>query len=594
MLEIYANGKRLHLPDDISVDMTWENPFLMQDRIPAPYSMSFILPPTKDNLQIAGNVNRIAAAGQWSEMDSRISFNQVNILTGKLFLQESEKNLKFNFVGSLLSDLVKERMDRMDVDLNSFGTGYSSIDDFDDDWPLTYKQTIDANLKDIGVKYAACPVRLTAKSWERDELLYGFWNAHRLYLNMWNVDAGSFIFTDVSEPVMHGAIYPQPYIHYLIDLVFGTAINTNFFKNDAELKKLCMVTSYHKMFTEAEYFTASMRGVLIDDYTLGLLPRYFYLSSYFNRYSFSSFLKNILKIFCCSLLPRPDGKWDIIHNKAIIDSTDIVDWSTKLAGIPAIGMQKARHYAYGYSGESETIENGGYATVDSIEDMIASAVETRYFISTTKEIYDKKLRDEEIPGVYDYDRVKTGLASLENPESGEDGNETYPMESEVTAVKMRPDEYWWLNSGGSRLPWYVPEFSGDRFSNDFAPQIGFMRGFYNVVTKQIDSAPADYSDHYPLLTPYNYDPGGNRTGDYSLAWEGADGLITKFHSDYKAYIEGEHTTLKALFNLSHLDLKNLDYKKKIYVRGKKYYIKKIETTIRKRSLSLSRCELIEA
>ena len=591
MLEIYANGKRLHLPDDIEIDMTFENPFFTQGSVPATHSMTFTLPPTKENLQVIGNANRIAAAGVWSDLESRVLFNSSTISVGRLKLQETEKLLKFYFVGSLVPDLVRKRMNLLNVDLYEFGEGLNTPDDFDSGWPLVYKNTIETNAKSIGDKFAVCPVRVTGADWKRDEVLWGFLNAHRLYLNPWNVNNGSYLFTQSGDPTVHSTVFPQPYIHYLIDLVFGASLNSNFIKDDAELKKLAMITSFHKSFSEADVFTYSRKGVIIDSYELWE-QRYFYLSSYFNKYAFNDFLKNILKVFCGSLMPRPDGKWDILLNKDIMQNTDIVDWTNKLVGTPLTTNQKAQRYIYGYSSEALDLDNGGYATVASIEAMMASSTETTYKIASTGEIYEKRLKDPEVPGEYEYERLKTGLGGFDNSEIDDD--ETYSMQSDVQACKMRPDVYWHENSGVTRNPWYVPEFSGNRFALDFAPEIGFMRGFYNLSTKQIVSEPEAYSGHYPLLTPYNYDPNGNKVGDYSLAWEGADGLFSKFHQEFKEYIESDHLVLKGNFHLTHLDLKNLDFKKKSYIRGKLFYLKKIETKFRKRSISLSKCELMEA
>jgi hypothetical protein len=588
MLEIYANNTRLHLPDDIEIDLTFENPLFIQDRIPSTYSMSFALPATRENLQIVNNAKRIASPGLFTEMESRILFNSATISIGKLLLMETEKDLKFNFIGSQFPGLVKEKMSRLNFDKYDLPAGNRYTPDFASGWSLDYKNLIfgQATTND---KFAAAPVRMLDEKWEYTETSYGDYNALKMYANMWNVNDGDFIFKTGASPI-HAAIFPQPYVYYLIESLLGDKLNSSFISNDAELKKLCMITSFHSMFT---YNLMSFyRGVILD--TPHDAPaNYFYLSSYFNKYPFNDFLRNILKIFCCSLIPRPDGKWDIIHNKEILDGSDIEDWSAKLAGTPLAGMQKAQRYQYGYSAESSSDSQAVYPTVASIEALLsAGTVAGNYVVLSTGEIYEKKLKDENVPGVFEYERKKTGLGSLDNSE--DDDRETFGMNSEVSPVKMRVDEYWWENANLTRYPWYVPEFSGDRFSIDAAPQVGFMRGFYNISTKQIETPESDYSDHYPLLTPYNKDPNGNSLGDYSLAWEGASGLITKFHTDMKAYIEKDRRTLKNLFRLTPLDLRNLDYKRKIYVRGKLFYIKKIETTIRKRGISLSRCELMEA
>lgn len=593
MIEVYANNKKLNLPRDLEINLTWENPLFMQDSIPATYSMSFNLPATPDNLRIVGNTNRITAAGVWTEMPSRIVADSIIVATGKLILTETEKDLKFAFIGSLLPAALKEMMNKLYLDKMQFGVGVPFYPEFTEGWSLNYKNTIFENAKTSGTKFAVCPVRVADAEWLLDENSYGFRNASQMYLNMFNLYMGSYVFVEENKASLHASIFPQPYIHYLLDLVFGSHLGNNFFKNDAELKQLCMVTSFHKMFSEGWPFTESRGGVMLDSPDVTTDPLYVYLSSYFNRYPFNDFLKNLLNVFCCSLIPRLDGTWDITPNKEMILTDDCLDWSKKLAGVPVTSMQKAQKYGYGYSSEDAMPRAENYANLNTMDELMAPEMYGTYYIKTTGEVYDKKLKDEEVPGVFEYERKKSGLGVFESTE--EDDKETFNMQSEVTAVKMRPDEYWFYDLTVTRYPWVVPEVSGDRYTNDSAPQIGFMRGFYQIGTKKIDPDPGlYYAYHYPLMTPFNYDQSGNKIGNYSLAWEGTDGLLNKFHKEFKEYIEKDRMKLVGNFLLTPLDLKNIDFKKKIYIRGKKYHIVRIETTLKMKGVSLSRCELMEA
>ena len=64
MLEIQIhNGVSLDLPEDFRLNMICENPLMLEDRIPAPYSVQFEVPSTIKNLQVFGMPNRIAANG---------------------------------------------------------------------------------------------------------------------------------------------------------------------------------------------------------------------------------------------------------------------------------------------------------------------------------------------------------------------------------------------------------------------------------------------------------------------------------------------------------------------------------------------------
>lgn len=595
MFEIYVNNEKIDLPIDIEVNLTWENPFLLQDRIPLTYSLSFDLPPTKRNLGIFKNPTRLNSVGEWNKLDAYLKFNEVIFSVGKIVLEEVEKKLTTSFVGSFIPDTVKNKLNDLGSILDFyyyFGTGSRFSPDFSSGWAETYKYVVFNNMQDIGSKFAACPVRVKDEEWGYDMGSYGNYNACKLYLNMWNVQDGDYLFKTGAYNV-HGVIFPQPYIHHLFDSVFEGTLKNNFFRSDAELRTLTMITSFHKLYSDS--IMSTYHGILLDNNSVSQ-ENSFNLSSFFNKYAFNDFLKDILRIFCCSLLPRPDGKLDIVHNQAVLESDQIVDWTGKLVGIPKKSRQKAQVYSYGYSSESLGNEEERYSTVANIDALMdASRGEGTYQVLTTNEVYEKKLKDKEEetdPDEWEYERKETGLGG--NTLEKDEDTESFSISSAVKPAPMRIDEYWWLNSGVVRHPWYVSEFGEDRTKNDFAPTIGFVRGFYDVSLKQTFTQTADFAGRYPVLSPYVYDPAGNKTGNYSLAWEGTDGLINRFHKDYKAYIERNRLKLKGKFRLTELDLKNINYMQKVYVSGTLFHIRKIEGTLKKNSISLCEVEMIEA
>ncbi len=587
MLEFYSENERLDLPDEIEVNLTFENPFLSQDRIPFTYSIPFNLPATSTNMRKFKHPKRLASIGSWDAISSFIRFNGITFSQGSLTLTEVEKTLSTSYLGVLANDLVKKMMNGLSAVVDffySFGSGSRLNPDFDTGWANLYKNTIDANSKDIGIKFAACPVRIQNEQWYGESASFGNYNATKLYLNMWNVSNGSYLFTDAAEPV-HGVIYPQPYIHYLFAKVFGDALNVNFFSDNSELKTLCMLTTYHKMYSD--YIMSHYQGILIDNPS-GTADNYMYLNSFFNKYAFNNFLKDILKMFCCSLIPRSDGKVDIIHNQSILESTDIIDWSDKLVGSPNISIEKGKRYDYGYQSEITGSEDEYHPLLDSIDELLLGTTAPGiYQISTTGEIYEKV--DES-----SYKLLSSNLGG--NTSQADDDVESFNMNSASKPISMKVDEYWWLNSNIIRGNWYIPEFpgAGDRYKNDSAPYLAFNRGYYNLIQKVTETSPAGYISRYPLLTPYVRDMAGNKVGNYSLAWEGPDGLIAKFHSGYKAYVEKDKHILKGNFLLTELDLKNINYEKKYHVRGMNYFVEKIEVILKKKSISLARVKLVES
>lgn len=589
MLELYANKKRLQLPEDISVDMTWENPFLLQDRIPAPYSMSFTLPGTKENYAAFGNPQRLNSTGIKKEIASNALFNSVTFLMGKLNFQEVEKKLKLNFQGDQLPGAVRKKLSDITMDHFNFGDGSRFFPDFNSGWAKLYKETIFNNAI-TNDKFACCPIRIEDEEWPYDDPgAFGNYAATKLYFNFFNVVDGDYLMKGGATNI-HTAIFPQPYVHHLLDIIFGDSLAANPFKTDSELKTLVMATTFHKLFTDS--LMSSYKGILLDN-TYQTSPNHFYLNSFLNSFAFNDFLKDLLKIFCFSLMPRSDGKWDIIHNKEILESTEVEDWSDKLVGTPTISYEAGQTYTYGYSDHGETNEEEGSGVeLDHINALLAANAGT-YRIKSTGEVYEKKLKskeNEEDPDEFEYKLKKSGLGG------STEGDDTYSMVSSVAPMPMGIAEYWTENSyngGIPKSPWYVPFFTNDRNENNFAPFIGFNRGWIKTADGKLDNT-GTYSNHYPFLSPFDKDLSGAQNSNYSLAWEGPNGLIEKFHKEFKTYIEKDKMVLKGNFRLSELDLKNMKYQRKKYIRGKKFFLRKVEGTLQKRRIGLVKCELIEA
>jgi len=603
MLEIFVDNKKLDLPSDIEIDVTWENPFILQDRIPLPYSMSFELPLTKKNLSAYKNPDRQNSVGNWEKRKAQIIFNTISIGVGKMELTEVNENLNTDFIGSYMPDIVKKKMSKLsaaDGFLYSFGDGESRFfPTFEKGWSLLYKNEIYNSAINIGGSFAACPVRVTNEEWEYDKTGYGSYNADKLYFNFWNVANGNYLIVD-GAATTHAAIFPQPYIYWLFEKVIGSSLGNNFFKENEELKTLAMVSSFHKNYSDS--LMSTYRGVILDNTYYYKDDNYFYMNSFMPKYSFSEFLKDILKIFCCSLIPKPDGTLDIVHNKEIVESNIITNWTNKLVGIPTKSKQAAQIYTYGYSSGSSTRTETYAKQIESIEELLLDTTKSgTYKIANTNEIIEKTLEDKDDEAdddVFTYATQDTGLTGNETVENDEadddDDTDSYGISTSAKPVPMTIAEYWTTNDNEIFKKWNVPEFPDDRTENSSAPYIGFVRGFYDVSSKTTTKTPETFNNKYPLMTPYNYDPAGNKVGDYSLAWEGDDGLINKFHTEFKAWVEKDRQILEGTFNLSALDLKNIDPMVKIYCNGKLFYYKKIEVTITQNKISLADVTLIEA
>src|SRR5690606_16517496 len=133
MLQIISNGTALDLPTDISINLTIENPFMVEDRIPTPHSLTFELPPTANNLQLFGFPNRIATYGVGSferSIPCVIRFSGLQLAVGRLVLISFDEVLKLNFTSMPIGVSSQKKLFEVDTETVVF-EGISSTTNWD-------------------------------------------------------------------------------------------------------------------------------------------------------------------------------------------------------------------------------------------------------------------------------------------------------------------------------------------------------------------------------------------------------------------------------------------------------------------------------
>src|SRR5690606_35358876 len=109
--------------------MTMENPFMLEDRVPTPYSLTFELPPTPRNLQLFGYPDRIGSYTSGNSYNRSIEvvirFNGLLIATGALILTEYDRTLKVNFSGVDFNSKLKDKMFEVPMDTIQIGGTYN-------------------------------------------------------------------------------------------------------------------------------------------------------------------------------------------------------------------------------------------------------------------------------------------------------------------------------------------------------------------------------------------------------------------------------------------------------------------------------------
>jgi len=591
MLELFVNNKKMHLDDDIEIDLILENPLLLQDRIPSPYSLSFELPATPDILKEFGNPNRFNSKGNWKLLPMYLKYNSIVFLSGTIKMNFFKKKIKANVIGANLPLLLRETMNSIDLERYDFGSGTYSSPQFSEKWVQDYINLIVKQVK-IGEDWTACPVRVAKEKYLGRPGIFDSVSWLNMYMNNFNPVDGTYQNEFTSGAKYHAPIFPQFYIHKLIDYFFEGFLSENPFKG--ELSDLVMISTFHENFKKNRIETT--RGILLENgssYKSGE-NNYIELESYLPEYPFNEFLKEVLKIFCMTLFKKPNGSYKIVKNSEVITTSEIVDWTHKVRGKIERTNIKGQTYSCGYS-DSKKENTGKYdnepENVENVKELLGKkpSTPTLYRINTTGEVYLKEKAKWTGPHdnneeYWKYTRKYDGLGS-----SKQKGD--YDMKSNVKALSMTIDTYQQPN--GERKPWHVPCFEDDRFDNTLVPSLSFFQGWINLTSGEINLKPSDLSNHYPYLSPFNVDLKNNKVGRISLDWESENNINRTFHEPFANWIERDKEKIKVPLDLNPLDLKNIDWTKKILLYARKFILNKVELKVKKRSISLSNSELIE-
>lgn len=639
MLEIHINAHRVDLPTDIRLSITIENPFMLQDRIPAPYSLAFTLPPTAHNLRVFNFPDRIpsysASGAMTATRECRILFEAVTIATGVISLAEYNQGIKATFRGADINDVMRSRLYETPMHQYVFDTANWQVINFDDptNYAGRYRQhAIDAaNGSDprmvvapiktaTGDELLSFTAEREATRADGDPIPYPRAPqamADQEYINYYNPATLEFALRAVSPPprgwpyaIVHTAIFPFLRVHGVLDEIFGAALRTNAFSG-GELADLVIPSTYFhnwRKYNGRDVAFHGPGGMMFSNkppfsyniiYPPGTPAQPFYRTNQFlPSVPAPDLLKELLKVFCASMVIK-GGALDIRLNKDIITAPVAHNWDGKLIDRPIITPEALKVYKYGYEGEEEYTPGDDLITVDSVHDMINDPFEpeeedelTRvYFIASTGQYYERNAiedldGDGEPLGTF---RYSYRLLSGGYGQAFETDKDTYDAVASLKPMPLVPAEYWWTAENTLAVHpgtdwWTVPHYDGDRETRSESAHLMFFRGF----------VPSVHPGHtYPLLSPYDHAPDGTPIGDISLAWQGENGLLANFHAPFRQWVERDKVKVNGAFLLSPQDIHNLDITEKVHLHGRNFYIERIQLTIRHNRIDPAVIDLIE-
>lgn len=601
MIELIVENRAcLDLPDNIEISIVDENPMFMEDRIPAPYSLDFEVPATMRNLELFGFPTRLASVNLKRKLSAELRFYSMVIGRGEVLLLENEKTLKLQFKGSLEHENINKDLNQLDLGEKDYGTCQSFrihpyINYYSQDF-FNYRNDIE-NQGLNPTDFVMAPVKIKDENEYKSQ---GYSTLYKIpynqYINYWET---TYYGTPNFYPEYNGKIMPImmpfPFLWKVIEQGFGGQLLNNPFAT-GDLKKLVLISQTHKHFFKDLLFKSLFESF---SYSLPLIDQYassgneqlkFAVKSFQQAYAFKSFLKNILKIF--SMTAFPGNKYSLEFNNDIFDRNIITKLDDKLTGDLQVYYEDGKDYKFTYSdyGESEVeeISIGIMSQMFGLYKNLNQNFSTVFRDTAAGGIYELK---GQFTGLYNFleftaDIKKSPLAIKKTSSS----KSVYEITSEVSPLDMNihltgnkfnnPNDFNTL--GFEQRHVFVPEI--ELKEKEAPPRIMF----YGGMARNFEN-----NGQYPYLMAHHTDHFGVQRLNTSLHPEGNGGLIQKFHGKYKQWVEKDKKKVRGLFKLTPLEIKNLNIRDKIHLKGRLFYILKKEYSIKHKGVSLVDMELVE-
>ena len=620
MLQFIVDGQQVDLPPDFKLSLIIENPLFLTDKIPVPYSTNFDLPPTPKNLKTFNYPNRINTRINFIQsyfVD--IIFDGIQVLNGFLLLKEVAQKLNFSYRGVEITDNITKETNDIFLGNYQFGEGSRLTVDFEDpsNFAYNYKNLVSSTISGENAMVAA-PIMLKDDDGkdaipESLVVLVGRYAHPNRYLSFYNAIEKRFLFDAkvifTTTVPFHSPTFLMPFLYHIINVVFGDSLISNPFA-DGELRKLVIPTTYHKNYNNNLF--SDLRGILIDGSNKKLnviidnpfpIPNSVNLESFTPQIPVIDLIKEVFKLFCLSLY-TVNNKFKIVYNKDIINNKKVENWTKKLMGKEIITQEAAKTYNYGYADymSEQDLVIANINQLPKLSSLVPKPInddkDVYYRIQNTDQVFCVKTKTqpkETVTKLSQYQVKKTGFET-----TNKKGN-AFDATVKIAPMPTTIDDYYWLidqasvinpNTQQSEIKpvstairrWAVPQWDGNRLD---------MPEKFNIMIYHGLSEAFEPTDEYPLLSGFDTDHHGRKLSDLTLKWDGENGLLNRYHKEYKAFVEKEKIAIKGTFLLTALDIKNLDLTVRKNIKNRNFFIKKINVTISTDKVEPADAELIE-
>jgi len=609
---IVETGYFLDLPSKLEIQITDSNPLLDENNVIVPYSLSFDIPPTSNNLKRLGYPKRLTSSSIKYKVKAQVISNEIIYSTGELIVVGYEANIKLQYVGNI--DELNISTPLNELDLSGITAGDVCVTN--SHYLHTYGTVPDGYysdyMKNIALTqgiFANGPVKISGSEWEGPGYFGGGINANKQYLNYYTPTDAGYYFGNFNQKEIHAPIMPFLYIKDILRLVYGDNLINNPF-SIGDLAKVCLISENHPSYninnlthydgyTPEEYWIFPLMDNEYEtfypnpqNFNLIMFKVQMAFKNYQQRYPFNKFIKEICKIFGMSMYHG--SSYEFIRDDDVLQRDAVLKLDQYLvAEINAEFTQEETEYVFEYSNSTDgkdftekKVPNLQAAINDIKLSYKPFGTEFEYQDLSTGKIFTlkKTLRGLSNDTWIECKTLRSELIQNANPLI----DQKFTVVSEITPLQMSLEQCWWQDDAGDdliiRRHWNVPVIERDPI--DAAPHIMMSYGMTQIAEQESGKI-------YPLITNHNVDMFGNRLGDISLLPNGTDGVINTFQKEKKNWINKRKNTFKGSFNFPEKVNRQLRIFDKVYLKGRIFIIKTREYSLSHEGISLVDLELIE-
>ncbi|WP_273495313.1 hypothetical protein [Rikenella microfusus] len=598
MLEIIVEGQRLELGTDTSVSLAMEQPLTSTDKVPAAYTLSFDLPRSPQNCQLLGHPERITSRNGFEKQPARICLAGLEVAAGELSIEDVQEAITVQFVGAKFPEGIRKPLYKLDFGRIDLGPVAPPVADngryiYDTSAAgLAYNELLVANLTSATADIIAAPISIADAEYltiESPTPEDPYTNQRLFFLNAFGASArtqGRGYVMDSSRGGRISKILPAFRVGWMFERLFGDACKNNVFRE--EWRQLVLVSLWHPKYQVQD-------NTPVWDVADGRVSLRF--ADFMPDVPANEFVAEMLKIACASLYVK-GGEFTIERNEDILNRTVYRDWNDKVMGTPAISMEPGQRYNFGYSGgdDDEVPAERVITEIGSIREMIAASEQAdselkTYHVTSTGQTFENVF-DDTTANRCRYTLLKQDLGTKQEEGDEADDTEEFDMATNVSVLKTVPARYIGRDNDptadidANKLFYFVPQTAEALEERPQNLTVALWKGMSRGLVSGVPNA----EQTYPYLSHCNYDAEGNRLDDVTLQLTGS---TLARHAAYKAWIEKDKMAVKAELLLTPLDLHRLDLRDKFYLKGKYFFIRRLEITMTPERLEAVEAEFIE-